>query len=274
MKIRQIAFLIFFILIACLYILKPTIDNPLLILYLVAPIGGTIIGLIASKFYGFKNPRGKALLLITGGLACYSVAEIIWTVSIITATEQVQSTTSMADIFFLSAYPFFFAGIYQSYKAAEIKVKKIKKSLLIKVVPLSLALMGLVLYFGVYKTYNPTLDPLTNTLNVSYGLIDLFLVISSLLTILVSNEYKGGKLASFWNIITVGFLFTLVADIASSIYADQYLDGVKPYTYIDLIWTAAYLLMAYAILEDYMHGLQVRNKIKLMLTQRKQEVGV
>ena len=273
MKKRIIIALIFFLAISVVYdALLPGIDGLsswiLWILYLIFPVGATLIGIYTSRIYGFKSANGRALLLITSGLVCWAVAEIITFVLGVFFDVSNFDFSPLADAFLILGYPIIFAGIYQGFVAAKINLKLIKKSLLAIVISISIILTILVAYFMLYQAYDSSVDPLTNIASISYGLADLALVIGSLFTILLASEYKGGKLASFWKTMAIGFFVFLIADIAFAMYGDLESQGVKPYAYIDLLWMAAYTILAYGMLENYLHVSAIQKNIKLKLQQR------
>ncbi len=267
--IRPSVFLAVFLAISAVYVLSLTTQTLTInTLYLIFPIVTTLIGLYSSSIYGFKSSNGRALILINGGLVCMLIAESIWYVSD-NFTSSGGIIPSWADVFFLLSYPFFGAGVYQGFIAAEIKFKNVKKSLLYLALLASLILTILVVYFDIYKAYDSTVELLVNITNMGYGVVDLVLVVSSLFTILVASEYKGGKLASFWGAMALGFLFNLIADILSAMYEGPYLEGLKPYGYIDLFWIAAYLFLAYGMLENYLHITAVQRNVRLKIQQRR-----
>ena len=268
MKKRIIIFLAIFLAFSAFYVFGlETQETPVMTLYLMFPVGAALIALYTSRIYGFKSANGRAILLIAVGLTCWAVGEIIWYISY---NFNVGSDTvpSPADVFYLLSYPFLGAGIYQGFVAAGVNLKTVKKSLLAIVLSVSLVLTILVAYFMVYQAYDPTADVSTNILNLTYGLVDLVLVIGSLFTILVANEYKGGKLALFWKIITAGFFLYLISDILNAMYQVQYMDSIKPYVYIDLLYTASYIILAFGMLENYLHVRTVQKNIKFKLQQR------
>ncbi len=257
-----------FLVLLAIYVISPSIRIPQIQAFsLIFSIVASLVGIYTSRIYGFKSTIGRSFILITGGLICWSVAEIIWYVSD-KLIEGGATSPSMADIFFLLAYPFFGAGIYYGFTMAKIKLKQVNQSLLVIVLTASLILTYLVVYFILFKAYDSTAEPIANIVNIGYGLGDLVMIILSLMTILVAREYKGGKLASFWKAIALGFLLVLIADIVYAIYGQQFLDDMKPYTYIDLLWIAGYLLPVYGMLENYLHVSGVQKKIKLKLQQR------
>ncbi len=270
MKIRPITaiFITIFIAVAAVYVLSPTIRIPQIqVLSLIFSIVTAVIGVYTSRIYGPKSANGRALILITGGFLCWAIAEAIWYISDKLILGGATSPSS-ADIFFLLAYPFFGAGIYQGFVVAKVKLKLVDKSLLYMVLLASLVLTGLVAYFILFQAYDSTAEPIANIVNIGYGLGDLVMIILSLLTILVASEYKGGKFALLWKLMALGFLLVLVADIVYAIYGEQFLNDIKPYTYIDLLWIIGYLLPAYGMLDNYFHISDVQNRIKLMIQQR------
>ena len=273
MKIRIIIALIFFLAVSVVYdVLLPGIEGLsswiLWILYLIFPVGAALIGLYTARIYGFKSANGRAILLIIAGLVCWALAEIVTFVLAVFFNINNYPFSPLNDTLIILGYPIIGAGIYQGFVAAGINLKAVKKSLLAIVISASVVLTILVLYFGVYQAYDPSADTVTNTVNIGYGLADLVLVIGSLLTVLVANEYKGGKLASFWKTMAIGFLLLLIGDILFAMYGELEAEGVKPYAYIDLIWMAAYLIPAFGMLENYLHVRAVQKTIKLKLQQR------
>ena len=269
MKARKIIFIAIFIAIATVNILSPKTQSlPIYTLYTFFPVAAALIGLYTSKMYRFNNANGRAMLLIVGGLVCWGIAEFIGYISDNFITPPTMDP-QISDFFFLLAYPVFGIGVYQGFIAAEIKLKQINESLLAVVLSASLALTAWVAYFGVYQAYDPDVNLLTNVVNIGYGVGDLILVIASTLMILVAKEYGNGKLASFWKTMALGFFIFLIGDILYfTMYWDQYSQDQKPYVYINLLWIAAYLLLAYGVLENYLHISEVQNKIRLKLQQR------
>ncbi len=267
MKIRPIIFVSIFAAVSAVYFLSPEAHSDFNItLYQTFPVIAALIALYTSRIYGLKSANGRALILITAGLVFWAIAETITYIYFLNGQDPFPS---IADAFFLFAYPLFGAGIYQGYVTAGIKLKQVNKSLLTVVISASLILTILVGYFGVYQAYDPSVDTTANVVNVIYGLSDLVLVITSMFTILVAREYGDGKLASFWKTMAAGFLLFLIADILFAMYGELYWDGVKPYACIDLIWLAGFLTLAYGMLENYIHVSSIQKQIKLKLQQRK-----
>jgi len=266
--IRRYIFLVILLVTSIAYFLSPS-DRalPIQTLYQVISIGAALVALYASRIYGFKSANGRAIILIAAGLVVWAIAEIVWYV--LQSFMGNNDFPTVTDIFFLLAYPIWGFGIYQGFTTAEVKLVRVRKSLLTLVFSASIILTILVSYFGIYQAYDPNADLLANIVAIFYGLGDLVLIILSLLTILVASEYRGGKLASFWKTMAAGFFVFLVADILFAMYRDQFMADIKPYAYIDLMWLSGYLLIAYAMLENYAHVYLVQKQIRLKLQQRR-----
>ena len=265
MSIQRIMFLAVFLAYLILYILSPEVRGAeIQTLGLISSVGAPLIALYASRIYDFKSANGRAIILIVAGLVCWGIGEIVFVVlqNFIMSEELYPS---LADPFFLIAYPLIAAGIYQGFVTAEVKIKQVKKSLIAVILLASLILTALVVYFMIYQAYDPTTNPLANIVNICYGLGDLVFVISSVILILVAREYGDGKLALFWKTLAIGFFLILVADIWFAVYNEQVLGDMKPFTYVDLVWCAGYELLALAMLENYLHIRSVQRNIKLKI---------
>ena len=190
------------------------------------------------------------MLAITLAFACLTIGEIIWFVY--KNILGIDPFPSIADVFFLLGYPLILAGLYLEFKKAQIQLHQIKKSLIALSLSLTLVLSIIVLYFGIYLAYDPSVDLLSNIIAMSYGVVDLILIISSLFALLMVHAYLGGKFSAFWITVILGFLLFLVG-ILFAIYNIPYTEDIKPYTYIDLIWTAGYLFLTYGMLDIYSH---------------------
>ncbi len=269
MKIRPITlvFSAISLVVLAIYLVSPTTDSLSMgTLYLIFPIAAALVAIYTSRIHNFNNANGRALLLITVGLVCWGIAETI-TYTLNSFTDNTQYPT-IANFFILISYPIIGAGIYQGYIAAEIKLKQVKKSLLAVALSISLVLTALVAYYGVYQAYDSSADLLVNTVNMGGGVCDLILVITSMMTILVAREYKGGKLATFWKTISVGFFLFLIADIMFAMHGGQYTDDLYE-KFMELTWIAAYIVLAFAMLDNYLNISAIQEKIKLQLLQRK-----
>lgn len=261
MKLKFSLFLFIFFLVSSAYVLgieKHAIINQTL--FLIFPILATLTGLLALKTYGLNNATGKSLFLITTGLFFWAVGEIVW--YIFKNLLNIDPFPSIADGFFILGYPFIVIGLYKEFKKAHPKPTSLHRILPVSYTLIALLLTASVLYFGVYSAYDSTADFLNNMIAISYGIGDLFLIINLLFVLSMIQAYSGGRLAAFWKAITLGFLLFLVADIIFAIYNIEYTENIKPYIYIDLLWMAGYLSLAYALLDNCLYIHKVKKRIQ------------
>ena len=198
-----------------------------------------LTGCYAIYFYGLNSPRGKVMLYIVTGIFLWFIAETIWVLLDLFMFES--PYPSIADIFFILAYPLIFIGLVK-----EVLIGKINWNAE-RIVPIFFVaslLSFLVFYFGVYSAYDPSTDGLSNMFSIFYGVGDLFLLIVSALIVFIIWDYRKGKLFLPWLFILLGFFSILVADIIFSIYEKEYIEGSGGIIKIDLLWTGGYLLLA------------------------------
>ena len=211
-------------------------------LYLIPPAIAVVCGIAAAEAFGKGNPSGGALRLIMLGLLCWFIGDFIFF-----AFEQYLHTDpfpSIADVFYLVAYPLLFIGLYRYAKLSDIEWTPARKMLAWIA---GLLLAAIVFYFGIYLAFDPEAPLLDNLIAMSYGVGDLFLIIAALVVAVMASEFRGGLLFRYWNYFTAGMFLMLAADILFAIYPTQYVAGEWPFRQMDLLWSASYLLFAWAL---------------------------
>ncbi len=228
-------------------------------LYLAAPLIFALAGLYATRLYGHGSDSGIALFFISLGASCWLLGEIIWYVFKFFMDKS--PFPSVADAFFLLAYPLFFIAIYKGLESIKNEWRKIGKATLISNLIIAVILALAVAYWGIYKVYDPEAGSLENIFSISYGVGDLFLILGVLWTSSLVGVYGNGKLGRFWKIMGSGFFLFLLADILFAIYQEKYISDMRPYNYIDIIWVAGYLILAYGLLEKALLINSIKEKI-------------
>lgn len=213
-------------------------------LTLLPPFLAAIFGFKAAYSYSVENVHGKAMAALAYGMSFFFIGEFLFFMLHYVLNKD--PFPSVADIFYLAAYPLLFLGFMIEIKYSKPKLKGYNKFALLLMVLLSLGLAVAVGYFGIYKAYDASLSTAANVIAMSYGVVDLIILIPSLYVLRLALEYKGGKLYNSWMLIFLGLLLTLIGDILFALYNPQYVDNKWPYVLIDLIWVASYLLFAYA----------------------------
>lgn len=228
-------------------------------LYLIFPLLATIIAFMNFKKYGLASETGRVWLWLAVGLLSWFLGEFIWYAY--KYFLGLDPSISLADFFYLLAYPFLFVGLYKEYQLAKSEAKGGRKlAWLINAV--ALVVTALVVYFGIYKAYDPTADNLNNFFAMVYGVADLFLVFACLLVSKVSSSYQGGKFFRLWILMTAGFLVYLIGDVLYAIYREPYIEEIRPYTCIDIIWVLGYYLLSIAMLNNYFSLKLLKDKIQ------------
>ncbi len=239
------------------------------ILYVSTPLVATIAGVFALTKFGTKGARAKSLLFLTCGMGCFFVGELLW--NYYELVLHVKPFPSIADIFYLAAYPLLFVGLLNEIKTTRIDLSAFAPSVKFLTSLIIVLLFIIVLYFGVYQAYDAREVFLANVIAMGYGIGDLLLIIVNMFLLVMAWEFRGGKFSRIWTVLFVGFLFTLLADILFATYTDQYETQVYFYkAFLDSLWMAGYLLFAYSLFE---FGFSILDEtIKLRLSKNSKEV--
>ena len=150
---------------------------------------------------------------------------------------------SIADAFFLAAYPFFFAallGFLRGYREAGFSVD-------------SATAQGRVAAYvsaGCLAVAVPLLHPTAvapthayeTALNLAYPVLDLALVVPVVLLVRVTMGLRGGAVARVWTSMLAGFAFMCVGDVLFGYFSALGRVGLDPFVHATYI--LSYGLMA------------------------------
>lgn len=212
------------------------------IVYILAPLLATVLGFWAVKIFGF-NKQGMPVFFLTLGMASYLVAEILFIV--IDNFFDIPTTPSIADFFYILAYPLFFIGLIEKILSEGVGFSFKKNFIFIL---LALIFIVLFSYFSVYSAFDPESNFWQNVILISYGIGDIILSICCLFILIITYEYEGGRMSYSWLIINISFLITLVSDLFYAIYPDQYENVLSFRIIIDTFYILGYILFASAML--------------------------
>ena len=216
------------------------------LIYLIPVILALLAGIFVVRSYGVKSRHGNAFLLITLGFTFWLIGESLWV--FYSLFLQIDPYPSPADFFYLAAYPLIAWGLIKEIRITGINLKKLSKPTLAFFGFASLIAIGMVTYIEIFLAFNPS-GSLVDNLVLLYGFADLIIAIPILLVLILAFEYKGGKIFIPWILIFIGLNLYLFADILYAVFLNQYLGAVYPYESIDLLWIAAYLLMALGLMQ-------------------------
>lgn len=214
------------------------------VLFLLPPLLATIFGFYAANTYKLENIHGKSMAFLALGMACFFIGETLF--FMYQYVFHKMPFPSIADVFYLLAYPMILAGLLIEVKMHKPKLSEFNTAAVTVMGGILVALVAIVTYFGIYKAYDPEATFLANWIATSYGIADIIILVPAMYVLKLAFDFKGGKLFNSWMLIFFGMLFMLAGDILFASYSTQYSDGSWPYTLIDMLWVASYLLFAYS----------------------------
>ncbi len=184
---------------------------------------------VTIKEWKNKTKQKISMVVFTAGAICWFIAEQTWTV--LELVFEQEPFPSIADMFYLLAYPFFIVFFISYLKSKNLRITKYTFlfSIIISLVFLIPSLHVLV---GYYEG-EPTFDVTVGLLYTILSSILLFLILLGIpLFVKTDNSY-------FWTMIFIGFLLDTIADTLFLFTAidDSYYNG----HITDLLYLIGYL---------------------------------
>ena len=213
-------------------------------IFLLPPLLAAVLGFYASSIYKLENIHGKTMAWLGSGLTLFFIGELLF--FLYQFVFHKTPFPSVADVFYLLAYPMLLAGLLIEVKMHKPKLSEFNKQALAIITLIFLSLLGVVCYFGIYNAYDAKASTLANIIGMSYGVADLIILVPVIYVLKLAFQFRGGKLFVSWMLIFCAMIFMLAGDIFFASYNDQYSAGTWPYNLIDLFWTASYLLFGYS----------------------------
>ena len=207
---------------------------------LLPPLCASLCAIFTLKIYGKENPHAKALAFLALGIFFWFLGDFIW--FIFEFFYNLHPFPSVADLFYLLAYPSLLAGLILEFKNNKMCWTRLRLTICISK---SIIFALIVLYFGIIKAYNPEVAMLNNLIAMSYGVGDLVLIMLSSSILLITFNYRRGKLFLPWIFIFIGFSLILVSDILFAIYKESYENLINPLRNLDLGWITGFSFLAF-----------------------------
>ena len=230
--------------ITLIYQLRPFLDNSqfkwiYVSTYIFVP--GILLAfstILTIKLYKQKHFQSKAFLFFTIGVLFWFIAEQIFTVY--TYVYDVDPFPSIADIFYLGAYPFFIAFFL-------ISLKPIQKSITTKIWLFSFLLSFAFLIPSFLASYNSLeeaeggLDPVSKSIVFSYPILSSLQLAPAIIGIMFMTKKE---ISYSWMLLLFGFLiysisdtFYLFSELDNSYYNGHPVDLMYLYSFILLIFS-------------------------------------
>jgi hypothetical protein len=197
--------------------------------------------------FGLKSSQGWALFFLVLGMFVFALGELTWVY--LYYIEGVEPYPSIADVFFLGVYPVSLIGLLIKVKAEKFTLSfaNLKKYFIFPVISFFVAI--LVVYFGIYSAYVPGDSYASNVVSMLYGVGDLILIFACFFVLIITIEYKKGKMFSPWLLVTLSYSVLLVADVLFSVNKDAYDASVAVTTIIDSIWIVGYFIFGLGMIK-------------------------
>lgn len=154
---------------------------------------------------------------------------------------------SLADVFFMVAYPLLIVALVmflRAYTASGFPIGPASERIWIAVgVALFCAAVG-------YPILKPLVtkpgEPLETLLNVLYPVLDVLLFIPAVLLIRIGLRFRGGAVWKVWATLLAGFVFLCAADTLFAYYSQ--FDWVELTDLVDATYLLAYGLLGLGVL--------------------------
>lgn len=224
------------------YLLNPRLELSLYLrsfFYLVPPLTAAVLALFAARSYGVPSAHARNFALMAGGLFFWFIGDVLFTGYTIAGVD---AFPSMADVFYLLAYPLLAIGLLSESRLVQTK-SPLRDRVTFYVVALLLA--GVVVYTGVISAYDPTADLLSNLVAMSYGVADLVLIFVIGRMLLLARALRGGLLSSRWIVLLIGFAGILIGDVLFALFNVEYELSLLPYLLLDMFFVGGYCILAY-----------------------------
>jgi hypothetical protein len=229
--------------------------------YIITDIAVVLFGLIAFlaavyayRIYGIRSNQGKAILLLASGILFWFLGEFTWMYIEVILSEEVP-IVSVADVFWLTGYPLFFAGAFLAWRTFSAPITKEKKML---IAVTAIAVFSVVVVGVIIPVLSDTeMSALEFAVTAGYVISDLILLIMFMILII---SFFGGKFAKPWMFISAGSILSVVADMV-------YMTGIyESGSIVDILWELEYMLIAFGLF-------YYRESVKSALVQTKAKKG-
>jgi len=207
------------------------------LIFILSPLFAVIMGVLAIKKYTLKSVYGKTFLFLTLGMLCWLIGEAIWIYFFLT---DIGAFPSIADVFYLLAYPLLLIGILHELKDGGLNFKW--DGITIGITLLMLVLVAVTGYYGVYWAYDEEATGTENAVAMSYGIGDIILLVMVGLLII---KYGAAFFAKSWMLLGSGIILTWGGDILYAMFYEAYEEGLWLATQMDYLWIVGYLLMGF-----------------------------
>lgn len=200
-------------------------------------VSGILVMLSSKMVLRFKKngSHGKAWLFFLGFSICWFIAETTW--SIYELVYNINPFPSLADVFYLSGYPFLFCFLMYYLKPVRLAITR---KMIVGAVILSVALT----IPSIYMTYNfdPKVQILENVIATTYPISDAIVFIPAIIGVVL---FFRGEVNFTWSLICLGIVLAAIGDTGFQIaeFTDTYYTGHPA----DIVLLWAYVFFSFGV---------------------------
>jgi hypothetical protein len=184
----------------------PFTDHALLV------VGGwtKLLALIVAAVFALRSASllGAPWALLGGGLAALSLGQATLVYFQFTGPSPFPS---IADVFFVIAYPLLIAGVIAFIAAYA------RSGFAMRGTAATFVILGMGAVAAAWPLLGPIIRsadaPLSKALNVAYPALDLILLVPVVALLRITSRFRGGAVWHIWLALLTGFVFTAVGDI-------------------------------------------------------------
>ena len=228
--------------------LKNIIDNYFFGLFLAfMPFIGFLFGVHVSKHWGFITSKlGRAIFFISLGQMFWSVGTIIFAYYNIVLQQEVPYP-SLADLSYSLLYVFYVLGAYNLAHATGARSSSHSKTIKF-IIPIIPILVFLLVYLLNLRPYLNTIESFSIEvlLDIVYPLLDSILLSFTLITLILSYRYLGGKYRIAVYVLLLGFVIEFIADFSFSITTSKELFYVG--NWVDYLFLLSNFIVGIAVI--------------------------
>jgi hypothetical protein len=203
----------------------------------------------SAKRFEHDNPmRGTWRMFAAGFVAFTAGQAVLFTYQVILRLPS--PFPSVADAFFVCAYPFFLAALLRAiraYGATGYPIGTVwERAGTAGAMALAAGLVG-------YPTLKPVVampaPPLETFLNVAYPVLDLAVLVPVVILLRIAVRFRGGEVWKVWAGLLAGFVLVCVGDILFAYFTALGRESFDPL--IHVMYILAYAALARGALGQY-----------------------
>jgi hypothetical protein len=196
------------------------------------------------------NPVRRPWQLLGLGLLSWLVGELAEALYLV-ATGGVDPFPSLADLFFVLAYPAIVASFLlflRAYRAAGLSVEKDGATLPLIVIT---AVVGYVVLAPIVRSEAPFVE---RFVSAAYAALDLVALVPLLLLLRLTWRLRGGSVWKVWAGVLFGFLLAFLGDVSFAYFLTRAEAGIGPLSDdLDFLANLMYLLSYLVIARGTLH---------------------